>query len=162
MQYTNLYFDALLFCCCGYGAWRGAAPERAAAAILFVGVVLTHFAYSGWSSRWSSVENGVFAVDVMVLVSFIALALAAERFWILWMTALHLIGTMGHLVKLADPALIPWGYRFAIAATSYPMCLLIAFGTWKHRQRLSRFAGDRSWSNFSVPSVPAPVGRRTA
>jgi len=162
MHYTNLYFDALLLASCGYAWGRGGPPERIAAGILFVGVVLTHFAYSGWSSRWSTVENGVFAVDLLVLISFLALALVAERFWILWMTALHLIGTMGHLVKLADPTLIPWGYRFAIAATSYPMCLLIAFGTWKHRQRLARFGADRSWSSFSVPSAPRRVTGRTA
>jgi len=153
MHGTNLYFDTLLLVCCGFAWWRGGAPEKIAATILFAGVVLTHFAYTGWSRRWTSVEHGVFAVDVAVLIAFLALALVAERFWVLWMTAFHLIGTTGHLVKLADASLIPWGYAFMIAGPSYPICLLIAFGTWRHRQRLARNGADASWSIFSVPSA---------
>jgi hypothetical protein len=162
MSHVNFYFDALLLACCGYAWWRGGPPERVAAAILFVGVVCTHFAGAGYSTRWSTVEHGLLLVDLAVLVSFLALALVAERFWILWLTAFHLIGTAGHLVKMADPTLIRWGYAFAIAVPSYPMCLLIALGTWKHVQRLARFGADRSWSNFSVPSGPTRAVGRTA
>jgi hypothetical protein len=162
MHGTNLYFDALLLACCGYAWWKGAAPERIAATAVFVGVLLTRLAYAPWSRAWSSVETGVFAVDLLVLVTMVALALMAERFWILWLTAFHLIGTTGHLVKLADPSLIRWGYAFVIAAPAYPICLVIAFGTWKHQQRLARFGADRSWSIFSVPSGPKPVIGRTA
>jgi len=158
MRGTNLYFDTLLIACCGYAWWRGGAPERIAATILFGGVLLTHFAYSDWSRRWSSVEEGVLAVDLLVLAAFLALALSAERFWVLWMTAFHLIGTTGHLVKLADVTLIPWGYAFMIAVPSYPICLLIALGTWKHRQRAMRLGADISWSN---PSASSGRGRLT-
>jgi hypothetical protein len=161
MHGTNLYFDTLLLACCGYAWWRGAPPERIAASAFFIGVALTRLAYAPWSRAWSSVETGVFTVDLLLLLTLIALALVAERFWILWLTAFHLIGTTGHLVKLADPSLIRWGYAFVIAAPGYPMCLLIALGTWRHRQRLIRIGADRSWSSFSVPSGHKRVAGRT-
>ena len=162
MHGTNLYFDALLLACCGYAAWRGGAPERVAAAAFFLGVLMTRLAFSAWSQAWASVETGVFAVDLLLLTTLIALSMVAERFWTLWLTAFHLIGTTGHLVKLADPSLIRWGYAFVIAAPAYPMCLIIAFGTWKHCQRMARYGADRSWSNFSVPSGPRRPAGRTA
>jgi hypothetical protein len=162
MHATNLGFDTLLLACCSYALWRGGAPERIAAAALFLGVLLTRLAFSAWSQAWASVETGVLAADLLVLATFIALSMAAERFWTLWLTAVHLIGTTGHLVKLADPSLIRWGYAFAIAAPAYPMCLLIAYGTWSHRRRLERRGADRSWSSFSGPSVRTRAGGRTA
>ena len=93
----------------GLRASRGGAPERIGATILSVGSVLTpcHGIEPGGS--YGSVETGVFIVDVATLIAFLILALRARRFWPLWMTALQLIGTPGHLVKLADPEMIPQG-----------------------------------------------------
>jgi len=162
MRTINWYFWALLLLCSAYGWWKGGGPERAVSAILFVGCVFTHFAGTAWSNRWTNVEEGVFLVDLAVLGGFAAVALCAERFWTLWMTALQLIGTTGHLVKMADPTLIRWGYAFILAIWSYPMLLLIAAGTWNHGKRLARFGVDRSWSTFSVLSdrtrVAPPIG----
>jgi hypothetical protein len=162
MHGTNLTFDTLLLACCGYAGWRGGAPERIAAAALFLGVLLTRLALSAWSQGWASAETGVLAVDLLLLATLIALALAAERFWTLWLTASHLIGTTGLLLKLADPSLIRWDYAFAIPAAAYPMCLLVAYGTWSHRRRLERCGADRSWSSFSGRSVPTTAAGRTA
>jgi hypothetical protein len=161
MRTINWYFWILLILCGGYAWWKGGGPERAVAAILIVGVVLTHYAGTAWSQRWTNVETGVLAVDLAVLVGFAGVALCAERFWTLWLTALHLIGTTGHLVKMADPTLIRWGYAFILAIWSYPMLLLIAVGTWNHSKRLARFGADRSWSNFSVLSDPTRAVPRT-
>jgi hypothetical protein len=162
MRTINWYFWALLILCSAYAWWKGGGPERAVAAILFVGVILTHYAGTAWAYRWSGFESGVFLVDLAVLVGFAAVALRAERFWTLWLTALHLIGTTGHLVKMADPALIRWGYAFILAIWSYPMLLLIAVGTWNHSRRLAQFGADRSWSNSSVRSDPMRAAGRTA
>lgn len=149
-------FNALLILCCSYALWRGGAPERIAAAIFVVGTALTRVAtfYSG--SGFGVIEVGVLAVDVACLIGFLVLALRAERFWPLWVTALQIIGTAGHAVKLLAPDMIPWGYAFLLAAGSYPMLLLIALGTWRHQQRLTRNGVDPSWSTFSARSERAP------
>jgi len=159
MHYTNWYFRILLVLCCGYAWWKGGGPERAAATIYVAGVLLTKVAQNASGTWWSSVEAGVFAVDIAVLIGLLAVALKAERFWPLWLTAFHLLGTTGHVVKMADPSLIRWGYAFLIAAWSYPMLTLIAAGTWNHRRRLARFGADRSWSTFSDRSVRMPAAR---
>jgi hypothetical protein len=162
MHHTNWYFRILLCSCCGYAWWKGGGPERAAATIFFAGVVLTHLARVLSGSWWSSVDAGVFAVDIALLCALLAVALMAERFWPLWLTALHLLGTTGHVVKMADPSLIRWGYAFIIAVWSYPMLALILFGTWSHQRRLARFGADRSWSSFSLrserPPLAPPIG----
>jgi hypothetical protein len=159
MQHTNWYFRAFLILCCSYAWWKGGGPERVGSTIFFVGVVLTRLAESEWATRWSGVENGVFAVDLGTFVALAALALTAERFWPLWLTALQLLATTGHVVKMADPTLIRWGYAFIIAIWSYPMLALIALGTWRHQRRVARFGADKSWSSFSGPSGPAHVAR---
>jgi hypothetical protein len=149
MHHTNWYFRAFLLACCAYAWWKGGGPERIGATIILAGVILTKVAGAAWTTRWSSVENGIFAVDLAVLIALFALAVIAERFWPLWLTALHLLGTTGHLVKMADPGLIRWGYAFIIAIWSYPMLALVVLGTWNHQRRLARFGVDRSWSSSS-------------
>lgn len=151
-----LFFNALLMACCGYALWRGGAPERIGAAIILFGTALTVVAASGSANRFGSVEVGIFVVDVAGSVAFLILALRAERFWPLWMTALQAIETAGHAVKLVDPIVMRWAYAFVLAIWMYPMLVLLAVGTWRHQTRLTRFGEDRSWSNFSAPSAPQP------
>ncbi|HEX8574445.1 MAG TPA: hypothetical protein VF759_17020 [Allosphingosinicella sp.] len=153
---TNLFFDFVLLVCCGYAFWRGGLPERIGASIFVAGVVLTRIAVSGAATRYSSIEAGVLIVDAVVLAALLALALQANRFWPLWVTALHAIGTAAHAVKLTNPEVIRWAYAFALAFWSYPMLFLLALGTWNHQKRLARFGVDRSWSSFSRRSGPRP------
>jgi hypothetical protein len=144
-----IVFNVLLFGCWAFAWLRGGAPERIVASIVVVGSILTAFAATGPATRYTSVELGIFLVDVAALVGFLIVALRAERFWPLWVTALQAIGTAAHAMKLTDTHLIPWGYAFALAFWSYPMLLLIAWGTWNHQRRLARFGADKSWSSSS-------------
>jgi hypothetical protein len=149
-----LFFNALLLGCCGYALWRGGPPERIGAGIFLVATILTVVAASGPARRFSSVESGILIVDAVMLAALLILALRAERYWPIWVTALQAIGTAGHAVKLADPGVMPLAYAFILALWSYPMLLLLALGTWRHQQRVARFGSDRSWSSSSGPSDP--------
>lgn len=156
---TNLFFDFVLLVCCGYAFWRGGPPERIGATIFVAAVVLTRVAVSGAATRFSSIEAGILFVDVATLVALLALALRANRFWPLWVTALQTIGATAHAVKLADPEVIRWAYAFALAFWSYPMLFLLALGTWNHQKRLAKYGVDKSWSNSSGPSdLQPPAG----
>lgn len=146
----------LLVLCWLYALLKGGPPERIGATILAVGSTITMAAISSRSGRFGSVELGVFLVDVAGMLAFIILALRAERYWPLWVTALQIIAVGGHAIKAADPDTIPRAYAFAMAFWSYPMLLLIALGTWRHQQRLARNGVDPSWSTFSARSDRAP------
>lgn len=148
-----IVFNLLLFGCFVYALLRGGGPEKAAATILTVGSLITPIFGSDFSVRFSSVEVGVVGVDTVVLAALLLVALYAERYWPLWVVALHIVGMAAHGVRMVDPAIMRWAYGFAIAFWSYPMLLLIIFGTWRHQQRLARFGADKSWSSFSARSA---------
>jgi hypothetical protein len=141
------YAFALL--CSVYAGIKGGDPERVGAAIILVGSALSTAAMSAPTGRYASVELGAFWVDVAALVAFLALSLRAERFWPLCVTALQIIGTAGHGVKLVDAEVIRTAYAFAMAVWSYPMWFLVVLGTWNHQKRLARHGADKSWSNSS-------------
>lgn len=149
-------FNLLLFGCFFYALARGGAPEKAAATILLVGSLITPIFASNLSVRFTSVELWVLGVDVATLVGLLLVALYAERYWPLWVVALHIVGMAAHAVRQIDPTIMRWAYAFAIAFWSYPMLLLIIIGTWRHQQRLARYGADKSWSSFSAPSA-APL-----
>ena len=141
-----VFFYLLLLVCCGYALLRGGAPERIGAAIYAVGTGLTVLARGEAAIRYGSVEVGALIVDVAALIAFLVLALRARRLWPLWMTAFQAISSAGHIAKLADPEMIRWAYAFLLGIWSYPMLLLLAIGTYNHRQRLKRFGSDPAWS----------------
>ena len=107
--------------------------------------------------RWRSVEFGVFIVDVLVFVAFIVLALRANRFWPIWVSALLGLGVLGHLARWAGPDVIPWAYAVVLTIWSYPILAIIALGTFNHQRRLKRFGSDASWSSSSVRSPTPPA-----
>lgn len=150
-----LYYS-LLVVCWVYALIRGGAPERVGATILAIGSIVSISVVSGPANRFGTVETGVFLADVATLVGFLILALHAERYWPLWLTAFQAIGTAGHAVKLMDPGMIREAYAFILALWSYPLLFLIALGTYRHQQRLARFGADKSWSSFSARSATPP------
>ena len=134
---------------CLYVLLKGGAPERVGASIIGVGSILTTVALSAPAARFGSVEIGVLLVDIGALGAFLVLSLRAERFWPLCVTALQVIGTAAHAVKLVDPNVIRWAYAIALTLWTYLMLLLLVLGTWNHQKRLARNGVDKSWSTFS-------------
>ena len=155
---VNLVYLVLLILCCGYAFVRGAAPERIGAAIVAANAVLSLIAVSAPPVRFQGVEVGVFVVDVAAFIAFIALALLANRFWPIWVSALLGLGVAGHLAMLLHPQVIPWAYAVVLSIWSYPILLTIVMGTRAHRRRLTRTGADPSWTRFSAPPGPTTPG----
>lgn len=156
MVNTSVYL-VLLAACCIYVAMRGGAPELLGGTIIGIASLLTFAALLGsMADLYRSIEMGVFVVDVVALLAFVALSLRADRLWPLCVTALHIVGTAGHAVKLVDPQVLPYAYAFALRFWGYPMVLVLLIGTWNHQRRLARFGVDKSWSSSSGRSAPRP------
>lgn len=159
----NYYFIALLVACCAYAFWAGGGPERIGAAAYAVSVFLTIVSASAAPIRFHSVELGVFLVDVSVFLAFVVLALRANRFWTIWVSALLGLGVLGSLAMLVHPRVIPWAYAVVLSIWSYPILALIVAGTYAHRRRLIRNGADPSWTRSSAPPgrpTPPPGPRR--
>lgn len=134
---------ALFFLTCLVGvivyAWaKGGNSERYAGMALLVASLLTALVASPEAHRFTTIETGVFIVDLGLLFAFVVIVLKSDRYWPIWLAALQLIIVLAHLARLADPAMMRTGYAFLMAVWSYPQVALIAFGTWNQQRRMRR------------------------
>jgi nicotinamide riboside transporter PnuC len=134
-------FWGLLFLTCGYALWRGRSDERIVASVCLLATLATRFAVSPLQERYTSIETGLMAIDALVLVAFVWIALRSERFWPLWIAGLQLTNSISHAMKLAEFDLVPRAYATAAAFWSYPILLILAVGTWRGHQRARQERG---------------------
>jgi hypothetical protein len=160
---VNYYFLTLLVACTLYALWAGGAPERIGATIYAVSVAATFLIVPRPNHQtWLNLEVGAFIVDAVLFLAFLPVALRANRFWPLWVTALLGIGVLGHVAKLMVPDTFWRAYAFVLSFWSYPILALITLGTFLHQRRKARNGADRSWVSSSGRSAPAPPAGPTA
>jgi len=138
-------FNALLIASCGYALWCGGPPERIVGGSLLLAALATMLSYSELAVRFRAVETGLLATDLMLLAVLVLVALRADRGWPLVLAGLQVDTVGAHIVKAIDPRMISVTYALMIAGWSYPMVILLAIGTWRHRCRLIRYGHDHSW-----------------
>ena len=132
----NIYFYlTLLTLSCGYALWRGDRDARIAAITCVVATVMTVVVLTPGSRRYTLVESGVMAVDLMALAAFIAIALFSKRFWPLWVAGLQMTASTAHALKMFDAGLVPLAYAVAERFWGYPILLIIAIGAYRHHRR---------------------------
>lgn len=139
-------FNLFLLVVCAYAFWAGGAPERWTALLFVAGVIVTSLIPFRQQHSFHSVFWLLLAVDAAMLVGLVGIALHANRFWPLYVSALHLVTLAIHGVKALQPDLVPWMYAVANGKIAYPMLVLLAVGALRHRDRLARFGSDRDWS----------------
>jgi hypothetical protein len=136
----------LLVGCWIYAMLRGGAPERIGVTILLIASLVTGAVAWGPRDLFATVASDVLLIDVVTSAAYVLLALRAERFWPFWVAAMQILTAMGHLVKLADPAMPRSAYQFMVVFWSYPMILFMVIGTWRHRRRTFHYGHDEAWS----------------
>jgi hypothetical protein len=130
------FFLAILFLTCGYALWRGRSDERIVAVACLLATLATRFAISPLSVRYSGIELGLLIIDLLLLATFVAIALRSERYWPLWVAGLQLTNSMAHLMKAIELDLMPVAYRAAAVFWSYPILFVLAIGTWRGQRVL--------------------------
>lgn len=135
----NYYFIALMLAGCLYAFLAGGRPEKVGAAFYTLSCVATQISYT-LSPRppWASLEIGVFVIDILIFGLFVMLALRADRFWPIWASALLGLGVLGHLARMAEPAMISWTYAVSISIWSYPILASIAIGSFNYNRKKAR------------------------
>jgi len=133
---------ALMGLCCGYAFVRGGRPERIGAAIIVIGTFLSMAALSAPLGRYRTVESGILGVDLIALVAFTALALRADRFWPIWVSALAGMTILGHVGRwYLGPDIGRGAYAIGMVLWSYPILVVIAIGTFNHQRRTAGHPG---------------------
>jgi len=149
----QIIFFVLWFIACSYAALRGGAPERFAAAAQFIAVLLTvMFGHlrSSTHGAWSGIEYGVALTDLSLFVAMVAIAVTSTRFWPILQASMLGCELLGHFAKPLGPDILPRAYYMTVAFWGYPIIILLAIGTWRHRGRLRRYGVDYAWV-WSLP-----------
>lgn len=139
-------FNTLLLAVSSHAIVRGGAPERIAGVALLGAAAATWLFQSSFGIRFVGVEYGVLLVDLILLAVLLCIAAYADRWWTLWIAAFHMLGTSAHLVRFLDADVLRFVYALFSAAWSYPIVLLLAVGTLRHRDRLARYGSDLDWT----------------
>ena len=132
---SPVIYHALLIAVCAYAFLHGQRDERLAAIVCVVATLATRLALSPLTVRYSSVEMGVFLVDLFALAGFIFIALRTDRFWPLWVAGLQLTTMAAHGMKAIEVGLMPQAYAAAARFWVYPIFLIIVIGTWRNHRR---------------------------
>lgn len=145
-SYHQLAFIVLWIGACGYAYMRGGLPERLVATLFIVGALTSLAVTPPRGAPFDDFELGLMLVDTTMFVILIALALCSSRFWPLTMAGLQGAEFLGHLARLVVHGVVPPAYFTITVAWSFPMLVLLGIGTWRHRQRLSLYGRDYTWS----------------
>lgn len=138
MLQGRLYY-VLLVLCWMYALLKGGVPERVGVTVVAMGSILTVAMLPAWAGRYGSLEVGVALIDVACLFVFALLALRANRFWPIWVSAIIGVSMLGHLARwYAGPDVGAWAYGVSLTIWSYPMLGFIAIGTFNHQRRMAQ------------------------
>jgi hypothetical protein len=143
-----IFFGALLAVTTVYALWKGGRPERIVSLTFLIGAIVTVAISALSNTQFGSFELGLFTVDLAMLVVIVGVALNAERFWPLWLSAFQIFQVLSHFPTALIADLLPQTYLIIVSLWAYPMLLILFAGTVRHRQRLAIYGTDRSWSSF--------------
>lgn len=133
-----IFYYLLLFGACGYALWRGKVDARIVGTTFLIGNFATIAMRSHPYGGYSTLESGIFAVDVACFFAFTYAALISDRFWPLWVSGLQLTTMLGHILRVFDSSLLPLAYAAALRFWGYPILIILAVGVWRGRRRLRR------------------------
>ena len=128
---ANYLFIALLLATTIVALVKGGRTEQTGTLIYLAGCVLTVFQASPGATRFTGGETGILMVDFLTFAAFFILALNANRFWPIWVSALLAIPLFGHLAMIVDPGIVPWAYAVILSVWSYPILVIILLASLK-------------------------------
>lgn len=116
---------------------KGAKPERGVAIILLSAMCIDAIYHQiTGSDDFGQLDWMNLAIDSSVLIAIGWIALHANRYWPLWITALQAIAVAGHLCMLLGIPGIRGAYWAMVAIPFYQQILTLLIATILHMRRL--------------------------
>ncbi|WP_422346281.1 hypothetical protein [Parasphingorhabdus sp.] len=143
MRVAIFYF--LFASCTLYALWRGGAPERTIAISYFATWVLDRSVHYFTPAEYAEMDPGHLVIDFIIWLLFFVVAMRARRFWPLCLVSLQTIALVAHTAKFMDVTIVPRAYFVMQYATSFPVLITLAIGTYCHQRRLTIYGTDPSW-----------------
>lgn len=119
---------------CAFAFLKGDEPERVAAGAYVLGWFASLLAQD--DANLHSVQWGVFAIDVVMLVVLVALVWKSRRVWPVWAAACQLMVVTSHIMSIVDlrPALA--AFVTVVNMAGYGVLVALAVGTfWAWQER---------------------------
>jgi hypothetical protein len=110
-----------------YALWRGGSAERWVATANLAAWAVTKLVQDRldfFDPQW-----GILFVDIAFLAVLVILALAKDRYWLLFAAAFQLLGVITHLAIVADANVRSLAYLRSLAIWSYLVLGTLALGT---------------------------------
>jgi len=144
---THIYvFNIVQGLICLYALTMGGWPERCGAILLLAATGATLMLAFEPSTHFRTTDMREVAIDIVLMGGLITIAMLANRFWPLWLAALHLLGIGIHGVRGLDANLMPWMYGMAEGKIAYPMLGILGIGVLRHQIRVARHGRDPDWA----------------
>ncbi len=147
-------FLTILLAALAYALRKGGAPERTMALILIAMAAADQLLHLFIPPRFTSIDAGHLAIDLVAAAASVILALVAHRFWPMLAAVLQILPLMAHVGKAADITVHPVAYLTMQVSASWLLPPLLVIATWRHQTRMCANGSDRSWHGLSRQSHP--------
>jgi hypothetical protein len=129
-----------------YALWRGGPPERFAAKIIIVWMMvdLSYHLIFG-PSGFVEVDPAHLLIDGLEMAALIFLALRANRVWPVWAAAAQVMTFSAHIVALIDEGGMRRAYWAMMQLPLYIQLLALVCGVAFHARRFRQIGHYRSW-----------------
>ena len=139
-------FNILLAACALYAFVRGGAPEKVVAVAFIAAAAATYLFQPVEYGGYRGVEPPILLIDTGLLLVLVAVALAANRFWPIWIASFQFFTLLVHVARAYQADVLPVVYFAVISRIAYPMLIMLATGTMLHFDRQRRHGSDPDWT----------------
>lgn len=131
----QFFFFTALALSFGTAWFRGGVPERLGALLLVTAAIFSTLIADSETYPFSKFEWGLFAIDTILFLTLLWLALLADRYWPMWLAALQLVSVWMHPAFAFSQSKMAFAYAAASIFWSYPMLIILAVGAVRHHKR---------------------------
>ena len=99
----------------------------------------------------TGVDQMLASTDVAATISFVLIALYANRNYTLWIASVQLLALAGHFARGFEVTITPFVYCAMVTVPGWLQLFLMAIGLGRHIKRKMRFGAYKGWSRIPLP-----------
>ncbi len=146
-EYRLIAQDILAFALIISAFIWGGGPERAVAATWLIVFEIGGRVQTAFFGPRQLLDVDIYAAtsDLIVGISFIAIALYANRNYTLWIGGMQVLAISAHVARALAEAISPIGYVVMVVAPGWLQLFLLGIGLARHVARKRKYGPYRDW-----------------